>query len=85
MARAEEFLRTRGFRQVRVRHHGEIARLEVGEGDLERAFAEREEIARELLDAGFLYVTLDLSGYRPGSLNAALNKPGRKKKLPVVG
>ncbi len=85
VARAEEFLRTRGFRQVRVRHHGEIARLEVGEGDLERAFAEREEIARELLDAGFLYVTLDLSGYRPGSLNAALNKPGRKKKLPVVG
>ena len=83
---AEEFMRTRGFRQVRVRHHGDIARLEVGPEEMERAFAEREEIAAELLDAGFLHVALDLSGYRSGSLNAALKKPGKKPKkmLPVV-
>ena len=80
VARAEEFMRGQGFRQVRVRHHGEIARLEVGPAELERAFAMREEISAELLDAGFLYVTLDLAGYRSGSLNAALGK----KTLPLV-
>ena len=83
MARAEEFLRKEGFQQVRVRHHGEIARLEVGPEEMERAFALRDEISAELKDAGFLYVTLDLAGYRSGSLNAALAK-GKKKTLPVL-
>jgi uncharacterized protein len=82
VTRAEEFMRYRGFRQVRVRHHGEIARLEVGPEEIERAFALREEISAELLDAGFLYVALDLAGYRSGSLNAALRRKG--KILPVV-
>src|SRR3712207_3611101 len=82
VARAEEFLRKEGFRQVRVRHHGEIARLEVAPAEMERAFALREEISAELKDAGFLYVTLDLAGYRSGSLNAALGKS--KKPLPVI-
>ncbi len=85
VSRAEEFLRREGFQQVRVRHHGEIARLEVGPEELERAFAEREKITAELLDAGFLYVALDLAGYKSGSLNAALKKKGGKKMLPVVG
>src|ERR671912_84300 len=84
VARAEEFLRAEGFRQVRVRHHGEIARLEVGSEELERAFAMREEISTELLEAGFLYVTLDLAGYKSGSLNAALEEGKRKKALPVI-
>ena len=82
---AEEFLRAEGFRQVRVRHHGEIARLEVGPQELERAFEMREEISAELKEAGFLYVTLDLAGYKSGSLNAALGKKDKKKLLPVVG
>ncbi len=82
VARAEEFLRREGFQQVRVRHHGEIARLEVGPDELERAFAVREKISAELLDAGFLYVTLDLAGYKSGSLNAALKKD--KKTLPLI-
>jgi uncharacterized protein len=85
VARAEEFLRSRGFCQVRVRHHGEIARLEVGPEEMERAFGEREEISAKLKDAGFLYVTLDLVGYTPGSLNAALKRPGKKKTLPMIG
>ena len=87
VARAEEFMRSRGYGHVRVRHHGEIARLEVGPGEMERAFAEREEISAELKSAGFLYVALDLAGYTPGSLNAALVQPGKKAKktLPVVG
>src|ERR671915_1466709 len=84
VARAEEVLRTRGFRQVRVRHHGEIARLEVAPKEMERAFAMREEISAELLDAGFLYVTLDLAGYKSGSLNAALSKGKSKMALPLV-
>jgi pyridinium-3,5-biscarboxylic acid mononucleotide sulfurtransferase len=84
VARAEEYLRARGFRQVRVRHHGEIARLEVGPEEMERAFALREEISAELKEAGFLYVALDLSGYESGSLNAALTTKGKKRTLPVV-
>src|SRR5918994_2191883 len=84
VARAEEFMRAEGFSQVRVRHHGDIARLEVGPEELERAFAMREEISAELLDAGFLYVTLDLAGYKPGSLNAALKKDRSKKALPLI-
>jgi pyridinium-3,5-biscarboxylic acid mononucleotide sulfurtransferase len=83
VARAEEFLRREDFKQVRVRHHGEIARLEVGPEELERAFAMRERISTELLDAGFLYVTLDLAGYKSGSLNAALKKD-KKKSLPLI-
>jgi pyridinium-3,5-biscarboxylic acid mononucleotide sulfurtransferase len=82
VARAEEFLRGEGFSQVRVRHHGEIARLEVGPDELERAFALRDKISAELLDTGFLYVTLDLAGYKPGSLNKALKKD--KKALPLI-
>jgi uncharacterized protein len=84
VARAEEFLRSKSYKQVRVRHHGEIARLEVGPDELERAFREREEISTELKAAGFLYVTLDLAGYKSGSLNAALKKPDKKKMLPIV-
>ncbi|MBX6763774.1 MAG: ATP-dependent sacrificial sulfur transferase LarE [Rubrobacteraceae bacterium] len=82
VARAEEFLRREGFRQVRVRHHGEIARLEVGEEEMERAFAMRGEISTELKEAGFLYVALDLSGYRSGSLNEGLKR--KKRSLPVL-
>ena len=84
VAHAEEYLRDRGFRQVRVRHHGEIARLEVGPGEMGRAFAEREEISSELKSAGFLYVALDLAGYKSGSLNAALGKKPGRKTLPVL-
>jgi uncharacterized protein len=85
VARAEEYLRREGFEQVRVRHHGEIARLEVGPAEMERAFERREEISAELVDAGFLYVALDLAGYKPGSLNAALkNGKNGKKMLPVL-
>lgn len=85
VARAEEFMRRRGYKQVRVRHHGDIARLEVGSEELERAFVERTAISTELKAAGFLYVTLDLAGYESGSLNAALAQPGKKKPLPMIG
>jgi uncharacterized protein len=70
----EAALRELGFQQFRVRHHGELARIEIAPEELPRAldFAMAQEVARRLRASGFLYVTLDLEGYRPGSLNAAL-------------
>lgn len=70
--RAEAFLDSLGFRQRRVRVHSRLARVEVPAKDLPRAFAERERIAAALREAGFLYVTLDLDGFRSGSMNATL-------------
>ncbi len=71
---AERFLRGLGFGLVRVRHHGEIARIEVAKEDIVRLFAERERVARALNGAGFAYVVLDLEGYRMGSMNEALRQ-----------
>lgn len=70
--RGEAFLRRLGFRQVRVRHHGAVARLEVEGADLARAVERREQIVAALREAGFTYVTLDLAGFRSGSMNLAL-------------
>jgi uncharacterized protein len=72
--RGESFLHSLGFRQVRVRHHGEIARLEFDLPDLERAFEQRSTIVAALKEIGFAYVTLDLSGFRSGSMNETLKK-----------
>jgi uncharacterized protein len=70
----EEALRQLGFRQFRVRHHGQIARLEIAREELPRALT--LEMASELTTIfkalGFLYVTLDLEGFRSGSMNALL-------------
>ncbi len=72
--RAEQFLKARGFAQVRVRHHEDIARIEVPPADLARFFngGTNEAVAHALKTIGYRYVTLDLQGYRPGSLNEAL-------------
>jgi uncharacterized protein len=74
---AEEILGGLGFRQVRVRHHGDIARVEVEPGEIEAlASAEvRRRIVRALKSLGWTYVVLDLEGYRTGSLNEALKEP----------
>ena len=69
IAAAERVLHELGFRQCRVRHHGSVARIEVESGDLGRALAAREGIARRLRALGFTYVTLDLDGFRSGSMN----------------
>lgn len=68
----EAALKDLGLRQVRVRYHGELARIEVGRDELETAFSLREEMARAGRAHGFAFVTLDLEGYRVGSLNALL-------------
>ncbi len=70
--RAEEVLRNLGFRQVRVRHHGPVARIEVPTEDLERLLHLRDEVIREVKAAGYTYVTLDLQGFRSGSSNEVL-------------
>ena len=70
---AERFLLDSGFRQVRVRIHGDIARIEVLPADFERIVSFREQVTAELKTIGFRYVCLDLNGYRTGSLNEALN------------
>ena len=71
IAAAERVLHELGFRQCRVRHHGSVARVEVESDDLGRALEAREAIARRLRGLGFTYVTLDLEGFRSGSMNEA--------------
>jgi uncharacterized protein len=71
---AEEAVRALGFRVVRVRHHGELARIEIGAAELARAAAPDVAAAmdRALRGLGFRTVTIDPRGYRPGSLNEGL-------------
>ena len=70
---AEAVVRGLGYRQFRVRHHGDVARVEVDPGDLTRAAgADRDAIVEGLRAVGYRYVALDLAGYRTGSLNEAL-------------
>jgi len=75
VAAAERALRELGFRGFRVRHHEEIARLEMQPEDLPRVVELREQIVERLRAAGYRFVTLDLEGYRSGSLNATLAEP----------
>ena len=72
--RGEDFIRGLGFRQFRLRAHGELARVEIAPEELPRALdpAMALQIAARLKQVGFTYVTLDLEGYRTGSLNASL-------------
>jgi uncharacterized protein len=70
--RAERALRALGFRELRVRHYGDTARLEVPIDDLERVLAARSEVVEAVRSAGYGYVTLDLEGLRSGNLNDSL-------------
>ena len=70
--RSEEFLTSLGIGQVRVRYHGGMARVEVEEDDFDTVLEHRDEIVDALRDFGFIYVTLDLRGYRTGSMNEVL-------------
>ena len=74
IGRLEDFLINEGFTQVRVRHHGEIARIEILKEDFSNIFEKplMREIINEFKKAGYLYVTLDLEGYRTGSMNIIL-------------
>ena len=69
-----EGIKQLGYRQFRVRHHGDLARLEVDPAELDRAASPegRAELSRALKAAGYRWVSLDLDGYRSGSLNEVL-------------
>ncbi|HEG43749.1 MAG TPA: ATP-dependent sacrificial sulfur transferase LarE [Phycisphaerales bacterium] len=73
---AEDFLRESGFVEFRVRHHGEIARIEVAADDIERIAAAdmRDKVTARLKDIGFKFVSLDLTGFQSGSLNDMLTE-----------
>jgi len=78
--RGEEIMRSLGFREFRVRHHGELVRLEIAPAELGRALdrAVVDTLAQKFRALGFRYVTLDLHGYRTGAMNEVLNsqEPG---------
>lgn len=76
VARGEELLRGLGFRQFRVRYGGDTVRIEVEEKDLKRFLDEpvRKKVIEGMKEAGFTYITLDLQGYRTGSMNEVLKK-----------
>jgi uncharacterized protein len=69
---AEDFLFDLGLKVLRVRHHEEIARIEIPPQDFEALLQNREKITRKFHELGFIYISLDLDGFKSGSLNAVL-------------
>ena len=78
--KAESFLRGLNFRQVRVRHHDQIARIELERDDIRTLISKglMDKVVKKFKELGFLYVTLDLEGYRMGSMNEPLKKDTKK-------
>lgn len=72
VAGAEAGLRALGFGQLRVRHYGDLARIELTSDDLDAAVGRRDEVVAAVRAAGYRYVTVDLEGFRSGNLNHAL-------------
>ena len=71
---AEAILRAHGFRQFRVRHHGDLARIEVAPEEIDRAFQMREALGRNVQAVGYKFVALDAFGYRSGAMNVLLEQ-----------
>jgi len=78
---AEAFLRSLGIRQLRVRHHGDVARIEVDRAGRDALLREenRQAVVERLRSLGYLYVTVDLAGFRSGSLNEGLGRAAPDK------
>jgi uncharacterized protein len=76
--KAEEVIRELGVAEFRVRHHDTLARIEVHPEDMDKIIANRSLIAEKLQGLGFKYVTIDLQGFRSGSLNEALTKEEKR-------
>jgi pyridinium-3,5-biscarboxylic acid mononucleotide sulfurtransferase len=79
IAEGEKFLRSLGLSQLRLRHHGDIARLELDENEMPLVMKEgvRQAVVKRLRELGYRYITLDLAGYRTGSMNSPAD--GAKK------
>jgi pyridinium-3,5-biscarboxylic acid mononucleotide sulfurtransferase len=71
---AEEYLNSLGFNQVRLRHYNGLCRIEVAKKDIVRLLNKRQQIVERLKDLGYNYITVDLEGYRSGSLNEVIGK-----------
>jgi len=82
IGQAEEFLKELGFKQVRVRHHDHIARIEIEAEEFPRIIEKgtREKIVENFKKFGYAYVSLDLAGYRTGSMNEPLPQSAKKDK-----
>jgi len=78
IGQAEGVLRDLGLRQYRVRHHGDVARIEVVQADFDVILTHREAIVAALKALGYAYVALDLVGFRSGSMNEVIGKDGRE-------
>jgi len=80
---AEDFLRSLGFVEFRVRHHGDIARIEVPAGQIQKLAAEpvRSQIVEKLRSLGFKFISLDLRGFVSGSLNESLSPDDKRSAL----
>jgi uncharacterized protein len=78
--KAEDILRSLGFVEFRVRHHGPVARIEVPIKDINKIVAEpsRQHIVEKIKSLGFQYISLDLQGFRSGSLNETLSETDKK-------
>jgi uncharacterized protein len=76
-------MRALGFRQVRVRHHGTIARIEVGPDEISRLLDGdlRNRIIDRLKELGYVYIAVDIEGYRTGSMNDTLNVQHRTSNV----
>jgi len=81
VAQAEEYLKTLGFSQIRVRHHGQVARIELDTEEISAALNPmlREKITTNLKRIGYAYITLDLAGYKAGSMNEVLTESVKSK------
>lgn len=79
---AEDFLKSLGFGQLRVRSHGDVARIELPADDLEKAFSCRTEISKRLRSIGFTYVALDMDGFRSRRMNEVLTGSAIVEKSP---
>ena len=77
---AEAFLRGLGLRQLRVRHHGDVARIEIELADIAVVVEHRQRIVTRLRNLGYAHVTLDLAGFRSGSMNEGLGKPATSSR-----
>jgi uncharacterized protein len=81
--RAEDFLRELGLKEVRARHHDQLCRIEVSEDEIDLAFGHRKEIVSAIKKIGYLWVSLDMSGLRSGSLNDQLKLTGNATQNPL--
>lgn len=82
VAKAEEYLRKLGFTQVRVRHHGQIARIEIEPPEFPKITEKKvkEAVIKNFKKFGYIYIALDLAGFRSGSMNEPLNLASGKKQ-----